>query len=676
MTNQNTIYKKTFCPLDCPDTCGVVAAVENGKVVSLSGDKDHPYTRGVLCRKMKSYHNRLYDKNRIRHPMKRIGKKGLGKFERITWQEAYAQLAEKIKTTVDSHGGEAILPFVYAGNMGAVNRFAGYPLFHKLGTTRLIETICSTAAKAGWTSHCGNVSGTPPEVAEDAEIIVIWGSNTKVTNMHFWPFVASAKKNGAKLIVIDPYRNLTAASADLHLRVKPGEDTALALALLKLLMENNGLDLTFIEQSTVGFERLEEYLKETPLPELAAGSGVAENLLAKFAALLQNNRKIFFRIGIGMTRNSRAGMSVRAITSLAASLGLFDGGAGRGVLLTSSAFKGDQEKLVWSSLAEKETRRFNMLQLGNCLKTAAPPVKMLMVYNANPLSVTPDGSLVRQALADEDLFTVVHEQVMTPTARYADLLLPATTFLENIDLYTAYGHFYMGVAERVIEPQGEAKSNFTFFQELAAELGFSDAPFQQTLQERMNDYLATLEGLPAGTTANEIVPGVPLLSENSKKGSPVFSQQGLRYSFVQNDTPVLPGSVCLVDGGEFDNADYVARFPLKLITPPHMDLLNSTFGERYEGNPGEVLIHPADAGTYGVGEGEVITIYNSRGWCRRIARVTEDTQLGLLVAEGIFWQCGEHPAGINDLTSQKLTDMGEGGTYHESRVSIVTENHS
>ena len=664
-------YRKTVCPLDCPDSCGLIATIADGKVVALNGDPQHPYTRGVICRKMKFYHERLYSDQRVLFPMKRTGRKGEGKFARISWDEAYTILGEQIKTTVKEYGGESILPFVYAGNMGHLNRFAGYPLFHALGTSRLEETICSTAAKAGWRSHCGDVPGTPPEIAEDAELIIVWGSNTKVTNLHFWPYVARARKKGAKLIVIDPYRNVTAASADYHLDVEPGEDAALALALLKILVDGGSIDREFIASATSGFAELEMYLENLNLNELAKRCGIAEERISEISTLLAATAKTYIRIGIGMTRNSRAGLNIRAITSLAAALGLFDGREGRGVLMTSSAFKGDQELLTWPSLASQKTRIFNMVQLGNCLHQANPQVKMLFVYNANPLSVTPDGSLVRQALAKEELFTVVHEQALTPTARYADLLLPATTFLENKDLYTGYGHFYLSVVEAAITPCGEAKSNYTFFQELAETLGYAGPPFTQSLDERLNDYLATIDELPMGLNGKTIEYGKPYLSTRWSKGEPAFTSETGKYSFTDKLDPALPQTVCVKAGGEFDNADYVVRYPFKLLTPPHRGLLNSTFGERYAGDPGEVLIHHTDAATYNIDENEMITLYNDRGWARRRARLTDGCRPGLLVAEGIFWQSDAHPSGINDLTSQNLTDMGGGGTYHESRVAIL-----
>jgi len=671
MIETKTEYRKTICPLDCPDSCGLVASVKNGKVVALNGDRDHPFTRGVICRKMKGYPARVHSKDRILFPMQRTGKKGEGRFQRISWDQAFATLCERLSSTVEQFGGESILPFAYAGNMGVVNRFAGYPLFHKLGTTQLDETICSTAAKAGWRANCGDVPGTAPEVAEEAELIIIWGSNTRVTNMHFWPYVARARKKGAQLVVIDPYRNETAASADLHLKIEPGGDAALALGLLRKLMATGDLDYDFINTRTEGFNSLRDHLENNSDNVFAAGCGIDEGQMEGLAGRLRKTQRIYLRLGIGMTRNSRAAVNIRAITSLAAALGLFDGGRGRGVLLTSAAFSGDQSRLTWPSLATKPGRRFNMVQLGNCLQTADPPIRMMFVYNANPLSTTPDGSLVRRALADDKLFTVVHEQVMTPTARYADLLLPATTFLENRDLYTSYGHFYLGFVDAVIPPLAEAKSNFTFFQELAQKLKFDDQPFQQSLDERLYSYLETLSGLPPAVRQEGIPYGKAIRSTTGLPHTPQFAGDGPRYSFLQTTEPALPQTACLAAAGEFDDADYLARYPFKLITPPHRYLLNSTFGEQYDDYVGEVLIHPLDAISYDIEESEFLTLFNGRGWTRRKAKISDATRRGLLVAEGIFWEQQQRPAGINDLTSQKITDMGGGGTFHESRVALM-----
>ncbi len=435
------LLQKTICPLDCPDSCGLIAEVEEGRVTKLCGDKDHPVTRGVICRKMRRYPERLYGSERVLYPQRRIGAKGEGRFARISWDEALDLIAERLAGIARRDGGEAILPYAYAGNMGLINRFAGFPFFHRLGASRLDQTICFGAAGAGWSQQCGEIPGCPPENAAEAELIVAWGINIKVSNCHFWPHVAAARKSGGRLLVIDPYIGDTARSADLYLPVLPGGDPALALGMLKALSDGGLLDREAIDQQTVGFVEMEKELAHLGWARLEEESGLSRAQMKETAALLAASPRTFVRIGIGLTRHSRGGMAVRAIAALAGALGLFSGGPGRGVLLSAGAFRGERHKLTWPSLAAKETRLINMIHLGRALTTLTPPLKALFVYNANPASANPDGSSVRHGLAREDLFTVVHEQVMTATALYADVLLPATTFLENLDLYGAYGHF-------------------------------------------------------------------------------------------------------------------------------------------------------------------------------------------------------------------------------------------
>ncbi len=664
--------KKTICPLDCPDSCGMIATVVDGRVTGLSGDKEHPYTNGFICRKMRRYPERLYGEHRVLYPQLRIGKKGEGKFRRIGWDEALDILADRLNETRRHFGGEAILPYSYAGNMGAVNRFAGYPLFHRLGASQLDQTICSAAASAGWSHQCGDLPGCPPENAADAELIVAWGINIKVTNIHFWQYVAAARKKGGRLLVIDPYGNETAKSADIHLAVLPGGDLALALGVMKALLDGDLLDKTFLVRKTEGFDHLAESLKNQDWVRLIEESGVSQRAMEELAAQLAQSPKTFLRIGIGLSRHSRGGMAVRAITSLAAALGLFEGGQGRGVLLSAGAFRGDKAKLTWPSLAPERTRIINMIHLGHALTALQPPVHALFVYNANPCSVNPDGALVRRGLKREDLFTVVHEQVMTPTARYADLLLPATTFLENRDIYTAYGHFYLGVAGPVIEPVAEAKSNFDLFQSLALKMGFTDRAFYQNCEERIADYLQGMQGLPEGCDIPEVLAGRLVHSANSRSDGRVLVDRSSNFSFINAALGPEPQVPCLTRAGEFDDPDLLARFPFRLIVPPHVDLLNSTFGESYPGRLGDVLIHPDDAARWGVRDGEKVLLHNHRGGSARIARLTDDTRQGVLVAEGIFWPVDADDTGINDLTSQKLTDMGGGATFHETLVAIAT----
>lgn len=665
MSSTSQQWRKTVCPLDCPDSCGILAKVVDGRVTELRGDPDHPFTHGFICRKMRAYPARLHSPDRLLYPMRRVGAKGEGRFVRIDWDEALSIFAEQWQSRRQQYGGESVLPFQYAGNMGVVNRNAGYALYHKLGSSRLLETICSAAAGAAWALHRGNMPGCPPENAVEADLIVAWGINVKVTNIHFWQYISAARRRGAKLLVIDPYRNATGQSADHYLQIEPGGDSALALGALKALLAIDGLDRHMLAERTTGFAALEDYLNETPWTEFTRLSGLTQEQIEDFAALLAAHPKTFIRIGFGLSRNSRGGMSVRAILALAAAIGLFPGGSGQGVLLSSKAFLGDTDVLRYPQLAEQTSRQINMAHLGQALTALDPAIRMFVVYNANPLVVAPDAGLVRQGLAREDLFTVVHEQVMTPTARYADLLLPATTFLENRDLYTGYGHFYLGVVDRVIEPLGEARSNFDLFQALAGKMGYTDAPFGQAVDERIADYLLTMEGLPADS--GEAIDRGEWVASTRQAAA---DRDERPFPFVVAGKPGVPATATLTEAGEFSEYDLAGRYPFKLITPPHPDLLNSTFGERYPDRCGEVKIHPVDAKEQGIADGAEVLLANHRGRARRIARLTADTRQGLLVAEGLYWQEGAEGLTINNLTSQKTTDLADGPTFHESLVRI------
>jgi len=668
------LRKKTVCPLDCPDSCAMIATVEGGRVTKLQGDTAHPYTSGFICRKMGRYPERFYGKSRLLYPQVRTGVKGSGQFRRTSWEEALELVAARLEDTCARYGGESILPYSYAGNMGAVNRFAGYPLFHKLGASRLDQTICSATAGAGWSYHCTDMPGTPPENCRQARLIIAWGINIKVSNVHFWQYVAAARKRGGRLVVIDPYCNQTARTADRHLRVLPGGDVALALGLAKHLLEATLADDNPGEACN-GYQEWKRYLLQLDWLELVRESGISRKQIVQLAEELAREPKTFVRIGIGLSRNSRGGMAVRAISALGALLGLYEGGEGRGILLTSGAFQGDSSRLTYPQLAPSQTRLVNMIHLGRALTSLDPPVQALVVYNANPLSVNPDSSQVLRGLQRQDLFTVVHEQVMTPTAKYADVLLPATTFLENLDIYTSYGHFYVGVAQPAVEPYGEARSNFDFFQALAGKMGFDDPPFQQSCEERLLDYLDSLQGLPDSCKRGTLLDGEYRLSERSCVSRKRSSWQR-SYSFINDSDHRLPAYPALTPAGESADPDLLSRFPLQLITPPHPDLLNSTFGEMYSDFPGEVLVHPTDAENAQVQDGKLVTLENLRGKTRRFARITEDTQQGVVVAEGIFWHAStdaedsEQLSGVNSLTSQKLADMGGGATFHESRVKI------
>lgn len=668
-----TKTKKTICPLDCPDSCGLIATIKDDCVVKLEGDPDHEFTKGFICRKMRRYPQRVESKDRILYPLLRTGDKGSGAFTQISWEEAWQVLVEKLTAIKNKYGGEAVLPFSYAGNMGHVSQTAGNPFFNRFGASRLDDTICSAAAKAGWQAHCGLRPGRDPQEASNAKLTVVWGINIKVTNIHFWSMIQESRRNGGQLVVIDPYKNVTAKAADVYLPVKPGGDTALALGTLKVIIKNNKENRAFIAAKTTGFEVLKTYVMSLSWEKIEADSGITKKQIQMLADLLSANPKTFIRIGIGLTRNTQGAMSVRSIVCLAMVLGLFNNAPGQGVLLSSRSFITNEEKLEYTSLAQKKTRLVNMVQLGYVLTALTPKIHGLFVYNSNPLSVTPDASMVKKGLQREDLFTVVHEQMMTPTARYADLLLPATTMLENRDVYFAYGHFLMGITEPIIKPKGEAIDNFTLFQTLAARMGFTESPFQQKLEDRLQDYLSDIKGLPDEVHISELKPGHYVKSIYADPEKHPLSKVPLTFTsnVIEPTQPAIP---CLIPKLEFDDPDLAARYSLKLIIPPNGDLLNSTFGDLYTDHEAEVLIHPQDAKDRGIQTGQMVCLKNHRAKVKRLAKVTEDTQPGLLVAEGIYWENPEKGYnGINELSSQKTTDLGRGGTFHESRVEVFPE---
>ncbi len=665
-----TSQRKTICPLDCPDACGLIATIENGKLSKLTGDPDNKVTKGFICRKMRRYPERVESDQRILYPLLRTGPKGSGSFERISWDEAWTILVDNLSSIQREQGGEALMPYSYAGNMGHVAQTAGMPFFNKFGASRQGRTICSATAKAGWKAHMGACPGADPEKAADASLVVVWGINVKVTNVHFWPMIQQCRKKGGKLLVIDPYKNITAKAADDYYPVKPGGDAALALGALKVIVEREKHNKTFIKQKTEGFEDLEKYLRGITWPGIEKESGLSKARITDLANWLIANPRTFVRIGIGLSRNSRGGMAVRAITCLGLALGLMENKDGTGMLLSSGAFQTNDEPLEHPSLSKKETRIINMVQLGDALTTLTPKIHGLFVFNSNPLSVAPDSSKVKEGLAREDLFTVVHEQLMTPTAKYADLVLPATTSFENKDVYSTYGFFQLGITEPVIDNKGEAIDNFTLFQTLAAKMGYTEPAFHETFDERLQNYLSTVGGIPETVDVRSLKPGDYVESINKNA---VFDQgEYLPFRFVSanlaSDQSAIP---CLGDLYENDDSTLLAEFPLQLITPPNASYLNSTFGEMHKEDPGILLIHPDDATHRNIGNGDMVKVFNRRGYINRKAKVTEDTQPGLLVAEGINWENPEKRIyGVNELTSQATADLAGGGTFHESLVEV------
>ena len=671
---------KTVCPHDCPDTCSILATVEDGRVTACDGDPAHPFTQGFLCHKVHRYPERIYSPLRVLHPLRRVGKKGDGRFVRISWDDALTEIAERLRAIALDHGGEAILPFSYGGTLGLVQRKAGHPFFHRLGATRLKRNICDTAAEEAWLATYGACVGSDMEGVGGSDLVILWGINAVHTNIHGMRFATAARRNGGRVVAVDPYRNRTARLADIHLMPRPGTDAALALGVAHVLIRDGLIDREYIGRHTVGFGAYRAEVERFPPERASRITGVACPAIVEFARAYGLARAPFLRVGNGLQRHSNGGQAIRAIICLPALVGAFERPGGGALWETFGAFHTNFAAIEGEELQPHPTREVNMVQLGRALtELDRPPVKALFVYQANPAANIPDQSRVTAGLLRDDLWTVVHEQVHTDTVDYADIVLPATTSFEHLDLYRSYGHYYLQLGRPVIEPLGEARSNWDLFRALAARLGFAEPIFRKTVEEAVRSLLAvghpeaaviTFERLAAGDPIRVNVPregnpfaaGFPTPSGRIELSSQRLAAQGL---------PAVPTYVPAVEGYERKTRER----PLQLLTPPAKDFLNTSFGAverliRAEGKP-RLKIHPSEAAARGIVTDLQVRVYNRRGECFLYADVTRDVPPGVLVAESIWW-AKHHPGGkgINRLTSDRLTDLGQCSTLHESLVEV------
>ena len=670
------ITKRSVCPHDCPDTCGLMVGVEDGRIVSVTGDPDHPFTRGAVCTKMRYYPRRLYSPLRVLHPLKRNGPRGSGRFERITWDQALDEIKERYRSIIDEFGAEAILPYSYAGTMGLVNFHGGHAFFHKLGASKLLRTICSAAADAGFAASLGAMPTTDIETTVHADLIVIWGSNTLTTNLHAWPFFTRARKNGARIVVIDPYRNRTARRADRHLMLKPGTDAALALGLMHVLIDENLVDHAFIAEHTLGYDRLLERVKDYPLSRVEDITGVPAAQIEELALEFGRADAPYIRTGWGPARQPNGGMALRTMALLPALVGSTrkkGGGITRGTEVTS-AF--NLQALVREDLAPPNVRTVNMVALGDALGPGTNPlVRALHVYHSNPAVVAPESKKVLKGLSREDLFVVVHEHVLTETALTADIVLPAATALESVDLYRSYGHYYLQMAEPVIPPLGECRPTIEIFQDLGRRFGFPESVFRADVRGLIREILKSDHPLLQGISYEKLAEGRPVrvnVPDNPFAGG--FNTPSGKAEFY-SETMAGLGLDPLPSGEPGIDEAGRGRYPLRLITPPQHYFLNSTFNEVPElmdraGRP-TIMIHPLDAEGRDIEEGETVRVFNDRGECYLYADITEDTPPGLVVVEGLYWpRFAPMYRGVNQLTSQGLTDMGASFAPHCGLVEV------
>jgi len=663
----NMEIKRSVCPYDCPDTCGLLIEVVNKKVIKVKGDPDHPYTRGTLCPKMVHYEKTVYSPERLTRPLLQKGPKGSDNFEPITWDEAIQIINERWQHIISEYGAEAILPYSYAGTMGIVQRNCGEAFFNRLGASRLERTICASAKGYGWAAVMGSTLAPHPDQVLHSDLIILWGTNAMATNIHFLQNVRVAKKKGAKVWLIETYETPTAKVSDRVMLVKPGSDGALALGMMHVIVRDGLIDEQFINEHVQGFTEFQERLEEYTPEKVSELTGLKSSLIEEMAHLYAKSKAPFISLGSGLSRYCNGAMTVRSITCLPALVGAWakPGGGLLANLSTSSAL--DTRKVTREDFSKETTRKINMNQLGDALnKTVAPPVMSLYVYQSNPVAVTPDQNMVIKGLMRKDLFTVVHERFMTDTAIYADLILPATTSLEQPDIYRSYGHYCVQKADAVIEALGEAKSNWEVFALLAQAQNFDEPYFNQTAGDMIKQLLESPTPWLAQVDLEKLSAGYPVelpLPENYK--TKFKTPSGKIVIFNNKEEEPLPKY--LKPHG--DNAQYW------FVNSPSIYSLNSSFNEQKELVEKKenmyLLMHPEDAGVKGFSDGEKVSAFNERGKVAFILKITPQVPAGIVVSEGVFWlrDCPGDRS-VNALTSQRLTDQAQGSTFYDTKVDV------
>ena len=665
------------CPHDCPDTCGLVTTVENGVATRVQGNPDHPHTDGVLCAKVSKYTERTYHPERILTPLKRSGAKGSGQFTPVTWDEALSDIAQRLQA-IAARAPEAILPYSYAGTMGLVQgESMDRRFFHHLGASLLDRTICASAGGEALVQTLGGKVGMKVEFFAESQLILIWGSNSIGSNLHFWRYAQQAKRNGAKLVCIDPRKSETADKCHEHIALRPGTDAALALALMHELIAHDWLDHDYIAQHTLGWEQLRERALQWPPERAAEVCGIPVEQIRQLARDYGTTKPAAIRLNYCMQRVRGGGNAVRAVACLPALTGAWRHRAGGMLLSSSGQFPAQRAALQRPDLMPARTpRTLNMVQIGDDLLREASPafgprVEALVVYNSNPVAVAPDSGKVVQGFAREDLFTVVLEHFQTDTADYADFILPATTQLEHWDVHLAYGHTDVLLNRPAIAPLGQARSNAQIFRDLAARMGFTEPCFADSdealCRQAFGDAVdfALLETQGFATLA---LPDAPFAEGGfaTPSGKCEFFSARLAAQGLDGLPDHLPNH-------ELQGSS--AHYPLAMISPPARNFLNSTFVNvqslrDIEGRP-VLEIHPDDALARGIGDGAVVRVFNDRGSYRCHAAVSLRARPGVVNGLGIWWRkLGLDGTNVNQLTSQALTDMGRAPTFYDCLVEV------
>lgn len=666
---------RATCAHDCPCMCSLLIEVEGDRVLKISGDPEQPFTAGFACAKVNRDAEVVHSPDRITTPLRRRGSKGSGQFEPITWDAALDEIERRWKDIIANDGPLALLGYAYSSHQGQMNRHMPNGLFHALGTTRLqAGTVCDTCADAGWETTLGLVGCVDPDTVAQSELIVIWGCDVKAVNVHLWQKAEQRQRQGVKIVVIDPHRNRTAESADWYLPIRIGTDAALALGIVHVLVRDGKCDEAYLAANTVGFEQWKrEVIPQFPPQRVAEITGLSADDVERLAALYGATKKSFLRIGWGMTRVARGGQAMRAVATLPAVTGAYGVHGGGAMSVTAPSLEFNFAFLRKPS-GPAQTREVNHSLLGEALLTLKdPPIRGLYISSNNPAVTCPDTAKVKQGLAREDLFTVVHDPMLTDTAKFADIVLPATTYLETSDFYRGYGSYYMQFAPAAVAPQGEAWSNMRLAQELARRMGLKDEVFRLSPQEILPKFFNGAKGAVAKVDPKR------LLDHRAVKAAPEGVGQAFRtksgkleiYSADLAAQGVPPMPVWEPDPIEAQDA---ARWPLRLLTTPgyfqsHTAFSANAFLRKREGEPCCVL-HPREAERRGLRSGDKVRLFNDRGAIGLVLRVSDEIGEGVALVPGQRPEAEAVSGTVNVLCSDRLTDIGGGATYQSTYLEV------
>ena len=672
-----THVAQAACPHDCPDSCLMDVTVENGRAVKVTANKEHPFTRGALCAKVNKFLDRVYAPDRLLYPVRRVGPKGPGaQFERISWDDAIALVTTKMQTAITEHGPQSILPYSYRGNNGVYQSNAiDRRFFHALGASTLARTICA-GGLYGALAYSDVFMGFAPEGLVESKLIIFWASNPLNTGMHVWSLVQEAKRRGAKLIVIDPYRSRTARVSDEHVFLRPGTDATLALGMMKVIEEERLADADYIQKYTIGYEQFAARLRSLSLSQLAQTCEVPSETIQRLAKEFAATRPAAIRIGIGIQRSGGGANAVRAVACLPAQTGAWrEVGGGMcnfgGAMFTAQ----DLGKAMRPDLSPPGTREINMVRLAGHLLDPSldPPIKVIYNYNCNPAASLPDQLSLRRALRRPDLFTVVHDMFLTDSADYADIVLPATSPFEHDDAVLAYGGDFGSFSRRIIEPLGEAKSNAEVFQSLGKALGITEPAVFASAEELMAETLRRT--VPVDRFIREPFLKTRATPDLLPRANGQFHTPSGKFEFyceklARDGYDPLPGFV------PPHETLSTGPYPLNFLPRKHKDSLNSSYGHlpvmrRREATDRTVEMHPHDATARGLHDGEDVRVYNARGAFVMPVKVSHNVAPGTIAT---FWGWWDKLSGgkgnVNNVTSAKLTDLGGGGTFYDCRVEV------